>query len=112
MGEDVVVKRRLFYARLGEDKRHEFFVVVRKPFLLKKDAFDFPINEGAAGCVTEFEGLPERGDTCHGYDAMQALQMAVACDWLLRRYRKKYDFSFPGGEPYFDEESDAADEAK
>lgn len=72
----------------------------------------FPLTNGVAGCVAEFEGFPERGDTCHGCDAMQALQMAAACDWLLKRYRNKYDFFFPDGEPYFDEESDSVDGAR
>jgi hypothetical protein len=41
--------------------------------------------------------------TAIGADSIQALQLAVDVDRVLRRLSKHYDFYFPTGEAYFDE---------
>lgn len=39
-----------------------------------------------------------------GADTLQAVQLAIyGVDPTLRRYRKKYDFYYPDGDPYFDD---------
>ena len=39
----------------------------------------------------------------YGADSIQALQLAVDIEPVLKRLSERYDFYFPSGEGYFDE---------
>ena len=64
----------------------------------------FEVAEGTTVCTAEFDDIPDerQGDT-YGADSLQALQLAVDVEPVLKRLSKRYDFYFPTGEGYFDE---------
>ena len=71
-------------------------------------AVGFPIDEDLSGCPGEFECLGR--DVClvtYGADSLQALQLALEVEPMLRRLSEEYDLFFPDGERYFgaDDES-------
>ena len=68
------------------------------------DSVSLPIGAGTAVCTVEFDGIADEtlGDT-YGADSLQALQLAVDIEPVLKRLSKRYDFFFPSGEGYFDE---------
>lgn len=99
----VVARRELRYSIKGESARYPFEVLIYKPIRLKPGDLNFPLNEGAASCKIEFKGLDECGHVTHGADTLQALELAVNVDPILRRMAEKYDFYFGTGEDYFEE---------
>jgi hypothetical protein len=49
-------------------------------------------------------GIPDANlGEIYGADSIQALQLAVDIEPVLKRPSKRYDFYFPTGEGYFDE---------
>jgi hypothetical protein len=64
----------------------------------------FRPDADTASCVVKFDGFPEAVlDEVYGADSLQALQLAVDVEPVLKRLSKRFDFYFPTGEGYFDE---------
>lgn len=103
---DWIAERKLFYALKGSSERRELVIRIGKPYLVQPGTVSFPVAEGTAGCSVEFAGLEEvdLGET-YGADLLQALQLAADIEPVLKRLSLKYDFYFPTGEPYFDEDN-------
>ena len=100
----IIATRRLAYTYKDDPTKRAFSVCIHEPFLVEQGMVDFLFDDGVAGCVVSFDGLPEKEMTVHGSDAVQALGMAVdSMEHYLRRLSKKYDFFFDDGEPYFED---------
>lgn len=100
----VIATRELHYALVGDPNTRRMKVCIGMPYVLTDEPVGFNFDPGVAGCDIGFDGLDEKGDTVYGADTLQALALAVpAMDSYLMRLRKKYDFYFPHGEPYFED---------
>lgn len=101
---ECLVERELAYSVLPSAERKRLVFRLFAPFELQEGMVDFAFSKGTAGCMYEIEGLPNKySDTCFGADRLQALQLAADVDSHLRMFRKKYDFFFPDGRPYFED---------
>ena len=102
-----IAERKLTYTLKGDSNKNELTIRIGKPYLLEEGKVNFPIHEGAAGCSVEFDGLDDGYlDEVYGADSIQALQLAADVEPILKRYSEKYDFYFPTGEPYFEDEEE------
>ena len=100
-----IAERKLTYTLKGENKKQNLTIRIGKPYLLVEGMVNFQFHEGAAGCSVEFDGIDDGyADEVYGADSLQALQLASDIDGILKNLSKKYDFYFPDGEPYFDDE--------
>lgn len=100
----IIASRELHYALVGDSSTRRMTVWIRMPYVLTDEPVGFSFDPGVAGCDIGFDGLDEKGDTVYGADTLQALVLAVpAMNNYLMRLRKKYNFYFPHGEPYFEE---------
>lgn len=99
----IIARRPLQYSPKGESRRHDIEVRIYAPYALVEGAAAFAFDAGAAGCRCEIVGLPEVFDeVSYGADSVQALQLALNVDPLLRALQEKYELYFPSGEPYFE----------
>ena len=99
----VIAVRELHYAPIGESSTRRMKVCICRPYVLTDEPVGFDFDPGVAGCDINFDGLDEKGHTSYGAETLQALALAVdAADSHLKRLRKKYDFYFPNGDPYFE----------
>jgi len=99
-----IAKRELAYSIRGSNERRSLIIRIFEPFEVQEGTVDFEVDAGVAGCTWEMDGLPEKPtDTVYGADSLQALQLAIDVDGVLRSLRKKYEFYFPCGEQYFEE---------
>jgi hypothetical protein len=95
--EKVIAERKLMFAPKGSKERRELVIRVGVPYW---------VEDGVAACPLEWKGLfdeKELSDT-RGMDLLQALHMAVDIDPLLEKLKNKYDFYWPSGESYHDDE--------
>lgn len=100
-----IAERELLYSLEGDSTRNKLVIRITAPCLIKEGTVNFEFPPGAAVCAIEFDGLPKSlVEEVHGADSIQALQFAVDIDPYLKGLGKKYDFYWPTGEPYFDEE--------
>ncbi len=107
-----IAQRDLRYSLKGKDVRSELVIRISEPYLVEKGTVNFAFSEGTAGCTVEVVGL-EAGEAfeneniheIYGADSIQALELAVNIEPLLKRLSKKYDIYFPTGEPYFEGEN-------
>ncbi len=100
-----IAERKLVLSNRESKDRAQVFVRVYAPFPVVPGSVSFSVADGVAGCKYEIVGLPlPISDTCYGADALQALQLAVDVEPMLRRLAKTYDIYFESGEPYFDED--------
>lgn len=102
-GRSIIATRKLLYSYSGNLERHEFSIFISKPFFLTEGSVQFNFNEGAAGCIIGFSGLPEKEIIVYGGDRIQALKFAVEIDPFLRGLSRKYEFFWENGDPYFNE---------
>jgi hypothetical protein len=101
---ETIAERRLSWAKKGDPSRSEFVIRIGAPFVVEPGSVDFPVSEGTGACRIEFVGFPVAvEDTVYGADTVQALQLAIDVDPLLKRFSDRYDIYFPTGEPYFEE---------
>ena len=88
----------------GGGVRKPFTVQILAPSEVKVGEVAFAFAKGTAQCTVHFVGLPDFStEIIYGADSLQALQLAVDVEPLLRRISKKYDLFFPSGESYFEE---------
>lgn len=93
--EKVIAERKLLYSVKESAIRKELTIRIGAPYVN---------DEGMARCPVEWDGLFETFADIAGMDSIQALQLATDVDSLLKRLENKYDFFWPTGEPYFDDE--------
>ena len=99
-----IAERRLLYSSKRGTERIPFVIRVFEPHRVEQNEVSFPVDGDTACCILEFYGLPEAvEDQIFGADSLQALQLAVNVDPVLKRLTEKYDFYFPSGEGYFDD---------
>ena len=99
-----IAERSLQYSIRGSGERRDLVIRVFSPFIVPAGSVNFEVDGIVAGCRWEVDGLPEKvSDTTYGADSVQALQLAVNFDGVLASLRRKYDFYFPSGEPYFED---------
>ncbi|WP_152984657.1 DUF6968 family protein [Stenotrophomonas terrae] len=99
-----IAKRELMFSIRGTEKRTGITIHISAPFILQPGSVNFEFSGGTAGCTLQIDGLPEEfSHTAYGADSLQALQLASNPDRHLRYLRRKYDFYFPDGEPYFED---------
>ena len=93
--KNCIAERQLMFAPKGSSERRMFAIRIGTPYWVDNDE---------ARCPVELDGLPlkEKISDAPGMDLMQALELAINIDSLLRKLRNKYDFYWPTGEPYFD----------
>ena len=90
-----IAERSLVYSPKGGTER--------KPLIVRVFAPSKVPDQDAAQCTVSFDGLPGMdAEQVFGADTLQALQLAVDIEPILKRLSKKYDFFFPTGEEYFD----------
>jgi len=97
-----IAERKLLFSKKEDDNLKEVTIKIGEPYLLKNDDVAFEFTEGTAGCNLEFEGMNEVNEIVYGADLIQALQLAVDIEPLIKSLSKKYNFYFPSGEPYFE----------
>lgn len=105
-----IAERRLEFSDKGSTDRKALRIRIFAPQPVDPASVTFPVDADAASCVVEFDGLPDAvrkglgADSINfGADSVQALQLAVDIDRVLKRLSERYDFYFPTGEGYFDE---------
>lgn len=99
-----IAKRSLQYSVRGSNDRKDLVIRIFAPFIIPAGSVNFDVDGDVAGCRWELDGLPETvSDTAYGADSVQALQLAANIDSVLASLRRKYDFYFPSGEPYFED---------
>jgi hypothetical protein len=104
----IIAERRLHWAPKGQSERLEFTIRIGAPSVVEPGSVEFPVNEETGACRREYHGFPVKiDDTIYGADVLQALQLAVDVDSTLMRFSDRYDFFFPTGEPYFDNEDES-----
>jgi len=100
---ECAAKRRLLASRKGESFRREVVIKVGLPYVVKQDEVDFPVDGEVSGCELSIEGLDESFSlVTYGADQLQALQLSVDIDLILKRLAENYDFYFPTGHAYFE----------
>ena len=99
-----IAERELSYSMIGRTERSKLMIRIYAPYKVQQSKVNFKAQEGTAGCRWEVDGLPEQlGDTTYGADSLQALQLALNIDGVLRSLRHKYAFYFRDGESYFED---------
>jgi len=93
-----IAERKLMFARKGTKERKELVIRVGVPYWLDKEQ---------AACPVKWDGLIDELMDTRGIDLLQALHLAVDIEPLLEKLRSKYDFYWPSGEPYHDDEEAA-----
>lgn len=96
--EKVIAERKLMFAPKGTQARKELVIRIGVPYW---------VEDGVAACPVEWDGLFEKKELAdsRGMDLLQALHLAADTDALLEKLRSKYDFYWPSGEPYHDDEA-------
>lgn len=91
--EKVIAERKLLFAPKGTQALKEFVIRIGMPYW---------VEDGIAACPVEWDGLFEKAELAdaRGLDLLQALHLAADVDALLEKLRSKYDFYWPSGEPY------------
>ena len=104
MSEEPIAERHLFFSAKGESERKRLVIRVFAPRRVDPASVSFEVAEGTAVCTVKFDGITDetQGDT-YGADSLQALQLAINIDPVLKRLSERYDFYFPTGETYFEE---------
>jgi hypothetical protein len=105
-----IAELKLQFSDEGSTDRKPLRIRIFAPQPVDPASVSFPVDADVAGCVVEFDGLPDAArdrlgadSINYGADSIQALQLAVDVDRILKRLSEHYDFYFPIGEGYFDE---------
>jgi hypothetical protein len=93
--KQVVAQRQLLYSPIEGGERKPLMIRVSVPY------WD---ESGRAACDVEMEGLFNEYGPMVGIDLLHALKLAADIDPLLEKLRRKYNFFWPDGEPYHDDE--------
>ena len=108
-----IASRELLFSPKGADDRRELTIRIGEPYIVQEGDVSFRLSKVMMGCSIEVKGIDGNevfeGSNTHevyGADSVQALEIAVNVEPLLRRLNKKYDIYFPDGELYFDPNAD------
>lgn len=111
MSPTCIAERELIYRRKGTSEEGRFAIRIFAPVRVEPGSVAFTVEKNVSGCSYEFDGFPQPiRDTAYGADSIQALQLALNIDSILKGLGRTYDFYFVDGEPYF--ESDPRTERK
>jgi hypothetical protein len=96
-----IAERRLVFSEKGSSERKPLLIRVFAPQPVDPDRRP---DADTSSCVVEFDGIPDANlGEIYGADSIQALQLAVDIEPVLKRLSKRYEFYFPTGDGYFDE---------
>jgi hypothetical protein len=94
----------LCFSEKGKAERKPLLIRIFAPQPVDFDSELFRPDADTSSCVVEFDGIPDGNmGAIYGADSIQALQLAVDIEPVLKRLSERYDFYFPTGEGYFDE---------
>ncbi len=104
MDRIAIAERRLEFCEKGSSERKPLLIRIFAPQPVDATSSLFRPDADTASCLVEFDGIPDanRGEI-YGADSLQALQLAVDIEPILKQLSKRYDFYFQTGEGYFDE---------
>ena len=93
--EKVIAERKLIFVPKGTKERRDLVIRIGVPYW---------VEEGMAACPVEWGGLFEDLVETRGGDLLQALHLAADIDPFLEKLRNKYDFYWPSGESYHEDD--------
>lgn len=95
--QKIIAERRLIFVPKGTKERKELVIRIGMPYW---------IEDGVAACPVEWNGLFDRKELAdsRGMDLLQALHLAADIDPLLQKLRGKYDFYWPSGDSYHEDD--------
>ena len=99
-----IAERRLLFSDKGGSTKRNLWVRISAPSPIDPKTVKFPVDDDMAVCHVEFDGLDEHSFDVYGMDSMQAVNMASNIEGVLARLSQKYDFYWPTGESYFDDD--------
>ena len=103
-----IAERKLLYSLKDSNERKELIIRIGQPYIVESGTVNFTVDADTAGCSVELDGLDKAySNVTYGADLLQALQLAINVEPLLKSLSKKYNFYFTTGEPYFEEENDS-----
>lgn len=105
MPSDQIAQRDLLFSKKGSSTKMELRVRIGLPRVVDRTSTGVLLDPGSAVCTIVFEGLGIKDIEVHGVDSLQALAQAVEIDKYLRGMTKNFDFFWPSGEAYFDDQS-------
>jgi hypothetical protein len=91
-----IAERKLVAKAKKTGERKEITIRVGTPYWIPNDEF--------ASCPLELDGLFDHVADAKGIDLLQALQQAANIDIVLEKLGEKYNFYWPTGEGYFDDD--------
>jgi hypothetical protein len=94
--KNFIAERKLIAEKKETGERINVVVRVGVPYWLDKDE--------RAACPHEWEGLYDNLADAQGVDLLHALQLASDINSMLEILKDKYNFYWPNGEEYFDDE--------
>lgn len=101
---EIIATRPLQYSAKGHPERHDIEIRIHAPFEVQEGSVNFDIGDGVSACRWEVVGLPEKFEhVIYGIDTLQALQLALDTDPIVRALEKRYDLFWASGEPYFED---------
>jgi hypothetical protein len=99
-----IAERRLVFSEKGSSERKPLLIRVFAPQPVDPESVQWRPDADTSSCVVEFDGILDANlGEIYGADSIQALQLAVDIEPVLKRLSKRYEFYFPTGESYFDE---------
>ena len=98
----VVASRSIAFAERKGGLKGVLEIRIMQPFLLPDERFATNGWQGLFGRRVTFDAFPRLDYEAKGADAIQALELAVDIDPVLRRLTDQYDLSFLDGDPYFE----------
>jgi hypothetical protein len=99
-----IAQRKLVFSEKGSPERKPLLIRIFAPRPVDPGSVQFRPDADTSSCLVEFVGIPDANHgEIYGADSIQALQLAVDIEPMLKHLSKRYDFYFPTGEGYFDE---------
>jgi hypothetical protein len=99
-----IAERRLVFSEKGSAERKPPLIRIFAPRPVEPNSDLYRPDADTSICVVEFDGIPDANlGEVYGADSIQALQLAVDIEPVLKRLSERYDFYFPTGEGYFEE---------
>lgn len=97
-------ERPLLCSTKNGSTRTEVVFRVSKPHVTTASEAGSVADGETCTCEVTIAGLNEPSIKYFGMDSVQALQLASDLDPLIKRLSATYDFFWPTGEPYFEED--------
>jgi hypothetical protein len=93
-----IAERKLMFSLKNSQVRKNLTIRVGVPYW---------VEDGLAACPVEWDGLFDKNEIAdsRGMDLLQALHFAADTDSLMEKLRNKYDFYWPSGEFYYEDDT-------